>query len=387
MTESVPGTYLLDQDTLETLHRYKYSGSDGTADPIAQTDLTTAHPFVDPSTNEVINVESTIGYPTPSRFVWSRKLGSSQRHLLASFSGRDASTSAADFAMGKKDSVSFSPPAYFHSFSTSKKHVMVHELPTFFDLEALIFGAHEKSEYVSFTHSPDLGTVLHLIDRDPSNAQQKPQVFHAPSFFCFHTVNSFDSDDGEKFITDLVTFKDPQVVRDLLLKNLTSDPQLLTHETLSTACLTRLTLDKKDGVCETEVLSDFSAIGDFLELPTINPDLTMDPNYKYVYGICAAHRPSRLANGLAKVNVESGDVEGVWCEPGHIPTELRFIPRPGATAQDDGVLVSLVTAPDGARSFCLVLDGKTFDVLAKAYFREGHRLPYGFHGTFVPGRA
>ena len=65
MTESVPGTYLLNQDSLDTLKQYTYKGvyGDGTA-PIPSSDLTTAHPFIDPHTDEVINVESVIGFPT-----------------------------------------------------------------------------------------------------------------------------------------------------------------------------------------------------------------------------------------------------------------------------------------------------------------------------------
>lgn len=209
---------------------------------------------------------------------------------------------------------------------------MIHELPAFFDMESLLFGDKEKAKYVAFMEKPELGTVLYLVDRNARDCNQKPQMFYAPSFFCFHVVNSFDSEDGKCFMTDLLTYKDPQVVNDLLLDHLRADPTAQEDklEKFSRTTLTRITLDKDNGTCTMSTLSELNGIGNFLELPTINAAYAMDECYKYVYGICVGKTPSRLANGLGKVNVETGDIEGVWYEPGHIPTEIQFIARPDA---------------------------------------------------------
>lgn len=52
-----------------------------------------------------------------------------------------------------------------------------------------------------------------------------------------------------------------------------------------------------------------------------------------------------------------------------------------AQAEDDGVIVSFVSAAEGG-SFLLVLDAGRFEEVARV--RMPHGIPYGFHGTFVP---
>lgn len=46
---------------------------------------------------------------------------------------------------------------------------------------------------------------------------------------------------------------------------------------------------------------------------------------------------------LVRLDVESGSHE-VWQEEGMWPGEPIFVPRPGGTAEDDGVLLSVVLA-------------------------------------------
>jgi carlactone synthase/all-trans-10'-apo-beta-carotenal 13,14-cleaving dioxygenase len=50
-------------------------------------------------------------------------------------------------------------------------------------------------------------------------------------------------------------------------------------------------------------------------------------------------------------------------------------------AEDDGVLMAAVVAPD-SHSYMLFLDAGSFEELARAHLPYG--LPGGFHGTFVP---
>lgn len=121
-----------------------------------------------------------------------------------------------------------------------------------------------------------------------------------------------------------------------------------------------------------------------------------------------------------------------WYHPGGIPTEPFFVPRPGATEEDDGeffnwrkiifgngrysetatkliasfnsyhvsslreiltwkdhrlfagVAISLVSDDNGG-GFVLVLNGSDFTELARADLPYG--LPYGLHGCWVPGQS
>ena len=46
--------------------------------------------------------------------------------------------------------------------------------------------------------------------------------------------------------------------------------------------------------------------------------------------------------GITKLNLATGGVEATWAPPDHFPCEPIFVPRPGGTAEDDGVVLSVV---------------------------------------------
>ena len=46
--------------------------------------------------------------------------------------------------------------------------------------------------------------------------------------------------------------------------------------------------------------------------------------------------------GISKASLASGAVEATWAPAGVFPCEPIFVPRPGGTAEDDGVLLSVV---------------------------------------------
>lgn len=60
--------------------------------------------------------------------------------------------------------------------------------------------------------------------------------------------------------------------------------------------------------------------------------------------------------------------------------EPVFVPRPGGSAEDDGVLLSLLTTAAGD-SAMLCLDARDLTELARVQLPI--RVPYRFHGTFV----
>lgn len=114
-----------------------------------------------------------------------------------------------------------------------------------------------------------------------------------------------------------------------------------------------------------------------------------------------------------------------WCDEGSIPSEPFFVARPGATEEDDGetnsvlynlhifdtilpvyefleitygrilldhhtkivnmfqtgVVISIISDKNG-EGYALLLDGSTFEEIARAKFPYG--LPYGLHGCWVP---
>lgn len=64
--------------------------------------------------------------------------------------------------------------------------------------------------------------------------------------------------------------------------------------------------------------------------------------------------------------------------------EPQFIPKPGAAAEDEGVVVSPCVGPDG-KAFVLFMDATSWQELARAELP--YSTPYRFHGVWLNGRA
>ena len=72
----------------------------------------------------------------------------------------------------------------------------------------------------------------------------------------------------------------------------------------------------------------------------------------------------------------------VWWKENHYTGEPFFVPRPGATEEDDGIVI--VIAFDGVTelSYLLLLDGQTFETVAEA--RLDTYIPMSIHGNWFP---
>jgi len=83
---------------------------------------------------------------------------------------------------------------------------------------------------------------------------------------------------------------------------------------------------------------------------------------------------------IARIDTETGE-STAWSQPGCYPGEPVFVAEPGAEAEDDGVLLSVVLDAQAESSFLLVLDAATLEPLARAVVP--HVIPLGFHGQFA----
>ena len=93
---------------------------------------------------------------------------------------------------------------------------------------------------------------------------------------------------------------------------------------------------------------------------------------------------------LTKVNMcgEGADVQNhtldalTWGALNQYPSEGIFVQRPGATKEDDGVLMAPVLDGTKNQSYLLILDAASMQELARAYVPI--RIPYDVHGHWQP---
>lgn len=329
MTET-PIPVRFDPETLATL------GHDEGAKQFGQ--LTTAHPHHDPERNELINFAAHLGRTSEYR-IYARRTTSEARTLGT---------------MGVRE------PAYMHSFALTERYVVPLENPLVVNPLKLAFGG--KSFIHNYTWKPELGVRIHAFDRATGALMRSWQ---AEPFFVFHTINAFE--DGDALVVDLCAYDDASIIDLLELDRLRAGADAQGPE----ARPVRLTLGS-GGAVDTRALAAID-----LELPRINYRTHNTKPYRYIYGGSSGDAP--FLKRLVKIDLSDGSHQ-VWDEPDAWAGEPVFVPRPGATGEDDGVLLSVVLDAAAGTSFLLVLDAHTFTEVARA--RAPHHVPFGFHGQF-----
>ncbi|XP_023522228.1 carotenoid cleavage dioxygenase 8 homolog A, chloroplastic-like [Cucurbita pepo subsp. pepo] len=139
----------------------------------------------------------------------------------------------------------------------------------------------------------------------------------------------------------------------------------------------RIPLDGS-GHGKLEAALDPDEHGRGMDMCSFNPAY-LGKKYRYAYA-CGAKRPCNFPNTLTKIDLVKKKAKN-WYESGAIPSEPFFVARPGATEEDDGVVISMVSGKNG-EGYALLLDGSTFEEIARAKFPYG--LPYGLHGCWIP---
>jgi beta,beta-carotene 9',10'-dioxygenase len=247
-------------------------------------------------------------------------------------------------------------PAYVHSFGMTERFAVLAEHP--YTVNPLKLGFGNRPFIENFRWQPGDGTRFVVFDR---HTGEHVGDWHADPFFVFHHVNAFD--DGDGIVLDLCAYEDSEIVPALGLQRLRAG------EPIPKAHLERFTLRPGGGVERTRLS------GEPFELPRIDYGRVNGRPYRYAWGSGAR---AEFFDTIVKVDVTTGETL-TWGEG--YPGEPVFVGRPGRSAEDDGVLLTVVLEPERGASSMVVLDAATLAELARA--RVPHHVPFGFHGQFA----
>ncbi|MFC4450783.1 carotenoid oxygenase family protein [Halorussus aquaticus] len=274
-------------------------------------------------------------------------------------------------------SVEVDRPAYIHSFALTPTYAVLVEPP--YVVNPLRFLLPGGGGFIdSYRWRPERGTRFRIFDRSSGELVADRST---AAFFFFHTANGFETDD--EVVVDLAAYDDATIVDNLFMSAMDGDaesgsagggegsPELDAAD--GTLARFRVPLDAGGGGGDVERESLYRG----MELPRVAP-AARGSAYRYAYGQATRREGG---NGLAKVNVETGEALE-WWEASVYAGEPIFVPRPDGDAEDRGVVLSLALDADAERSFLLVLDAETFEERARAPLP--HVVPFGFHGEFFP---
>jgi carotenoid cleavage dioxygenase-like enzyme len=240
----------------------------------------------------------------------------------------------------------------------TKNYIIITETPFVVSPYDLLLT--DTSFIENFNWKPKNGIHFIVIDK---NTGKKVGIYKTEPFFTLHHVNAFETDGLINI--DLVAYKDPGITKTFSYQNL-SNPRVQ----IPAGHLKRYTIDQAWATVHVHNLSQHP-----IELPTINPSKLMHEE-QYVYGTSNDHG---FAQQLIKLDLHS-KCHHTWHCKGCYPGEPIFVPKPGASCEDEGVILSLVLDACEEKSFLLILDAKTFKEIGRAY--APHHIPFAVHSKF-----
>ncbi len=296
----------------------------------------TAHPKVDPETGDLVFFGYDVFGPPFLRFHVVDAAG----HLV------------------RTEDIDIPRATMIHDFGVTSTRAVFLDLPIVFDLDLAAAG-----HSIPFRWMPEAGARVGVMPRTGGNSDIR-WISMDPSYV-FHVLNAYD--DGGSVIMDVVRYD----------KAFDTGPgEAITS---SNPVLARWTVDLVANRVSEQRLDDTP-----VEFPRIDDAVAGQPHR---YGYCArlgdiAHDPTFL--GLVKYDLQRD--ESTRFEPGEhrSPGEPVFVRAGDGRAEDEGWVLSLVYDATRDASDLVILDATSFGGPAVATVHLPARVPFGFHGSWVP---
>ncbi len=238
-----------------------------------------------------------------------------------------------------------------HDMAFTAKYAIVLDLPVVFDPSNPVFR---------FTWDAERTPRIGLVPRDGDTAGLR--WVEAPSCFVFHVMNAFD--DGDAVVMDVV--RHPRVFD----KNGPGEGE---------PRLVRWRLDAAAGRLSETVLEERGC-----EFPRFN---TAYAGRAYRYGYTTSVGEGDRTGPAYKHDIIAGRTEKHDYGTGRVTLEPVFVPRRGASAEDDGWVMSYVYDATRDASDVVILDARNFSGKPVATVTLPVRVPFGFHGNWVADRG
>lgn len=245
-----------------------------------------------------------------------------------------------------------------HDMSLTERYVVVYDQPVLVDLDLAFAGR------FPFRWSDDYGNRIGLLPRE-GEASDIVWV-DVPVGYVFHPLNAYEAPDGTVVLD--VCFYDVMMRDDLRGPFGDSLPRLVRWQV--------------DPVSRRVAVTTIDEHVN--EFPRHRGSLTGRP---YRYGYCAQVDSDSMHWPTVKHDLVTGRREVFDHGPGRAAGEPVFVARPGSTDEDDGWLVTFVHDGNDDSAEFAVLDAQDLSRGYVAQVKLPQRVPFGFHGNWVPDRT
>ncbi|MFI8083970.1 carotenoid oxygenase family protein [Kitasatospora sp. NPDC086009] len=141
----------------------------------------------------------------------------------------------------------------------------------------------------------------------------------------------------------------------------------------------RWVIDLTTGRVDERVIDDLA-----IEFPTLNEDF-LGAEHRYQYAISFPDQHGVGGYGIVKYDRSTGERRIHQAGDARLPSEAVFVPAAGATREDDGYLLTVVSDLKQDASQLLVLDASGLDRIATVHLPR--RVTAGIHGSWIPDRT
>ncbi|UCE85965.1 MAG: carotenoid oxygenase family protein [Deltaproteobacteria bacterium] len=254
-------------------------------------------------------------------------------------------------------------PAMVHDFAITRRNVVFMDLPIVFSPELAVQGR------FPYRWSDAYGARLGVMPREAGAGGPAPvQWLDIEPCYVFHALNAFDSDDG--VVLEVARYT--ELWRE-------------GPESFTAATLHRFAIDLAAREVVERALDDRP-----IELPRVD-DRRTGLEHRYGYALSGA---SSVLDPRCLVKYDLGPRAGARAAasrtevhdfgPGFAPGEAAFVPASEAAGEDEGFVLAFVYDQARNGSDLVILDARAFGGPPVATIRLPQRVPFGFHGNWIP---
>ncbi|MDH4146174.1 MAG: carotenoid oxygenase family protein [Acidimicrobiia bacterium] len=293
-----------------------------------------AHPKVDPATGKLHAVAYWWGWGNKVQYVVVGADGRVERH-------RDVSMVH-----------DLSP--MMHDLSITETRAVLYDLPCHFDLDAAMSG-----HRLPYRWKPEVGARVGLLPLDGSG---DPTWIEVDPCYVFHPLNAWDEPDG-RLVADVV--RHPRMFATDVHGPNEGAPTLQ-----------RWTIDPVAGTVREECLDDRPQ-----EFPRVD-ERRVGRRHRFGYSVALGNAWSH--GGLVRHDNDRNTSELIDHGAGRATMEPVFVPRHDGAAEDDGWIMALVHDATAGRAELVLLDASAPGEGPVARVKLPARVPFGFHGNWIP---
>lgn len=313
-----------------------------TFDGTLSTHGVSAHPKVDPRTGEMVFMNFSVFKPPYLQY----------------------GVVGADGRVKHSADITIPAPRILHDIALTQNYTLLLDLPLGWDSEAMKRGKRR------ITFDAQTPSRFGILPRHGTDADVR--WFEADPCYIYHTINAWE--EGDEVVLLACRVQNPMPRQRGWDGKI---PRLYFLELQP--FLYRWRFNLRTGQVKEEQLDDVAS-----EFPRMNDDL-LGVKTRYSYNPRFAPEPTLLFDGLIKYDTDEQTSTTWEFAPGHFGSEPVFAPRPGATAEDDGWVISFQYNAADDTTATLVFDAQNIDAGPLATIELPRRVPIGFHACWVDG--